>query len=203
MSEDFNEIESSELAWLWQQTILEDTGSFKKIHDILFDGLYLYALKLLESEDLANDAVQDLFIKIWTKRHSIGEIKKIKPYFYTSLRRQILNQLRDLKLRNLKIKLFPQTDIEFSQEDIVVIKEEYAHLQHQIIELLNNLPKRQKEVIYLHFFENLDNNQIATIMKVTYQSVLNLKQKAIQKLRAGKFMTWFLFIILMYHFLKI
>ena len=202
MNTDYNENEVSELIWLWEQTLLEDTASFKKIHDILFDGLYLYALKLLEQEDLANDAVQDLFIKMWTKRKSVGEIQKVKSYFFTALRRQILNQLRDLKLRNLKIKLLHQTDIEFSQEEILVKKEEDAHLQRQILEILNGLPKRQKEVIYLHFFENLDYEQIARIMKVNYQSVLNLKQKAIQKMRSGKVFSWFLFFLFNFIYTK-
>ena len=67
----------------------------------------------------------------------------------------------------------------------MVREEEYLSLQSKIAELLNQLPKRQKEVIYLHYFEDLDYSQIAEIMAINYQSVLNLTQKALQKLRSA------------------
>jgi RNA polymerase sigma factor (sigma-70 family) len=67
----------------------------------------------------------------------------------------------------------------------VVRSEEYLSLQNKITALLNELPKRQKEVIYLHYFEEMDYNQIAAVMGINYQSVLNLTQKALQKLRSA------------------
>ncbi len=53
-----------------------DTDAFRDIHRELFKGLYGYALKLLQDGDLANDAVQDLFVKIWVRRDTIGLCKK-------------------------------------------------------------------------------------------------------------------------------
>jgi len=145
--------------------------------------LYDYALKLLQDSELADDAVQELFVKIWVKRGVIGTLRKVKPYFFTALRRQILNQLRNLQLRELRIGALPRPDIDFSPEEIVVRNEEYLSLQTKIAALLNELPKRQKEVIYLHYFEEMDYAQIAEVMGIHYQSVLNLTQKALQKLR--------------------
>jgi RNA polymerase sigma factor (sigma-70 family) len=145
--------------------------------------LYDYALKLLQDSELADDAVQELFVKIWVKRRVIGTLRKVKPYFFTALRRQILNQLRNLQLRELRIGALPRPDIDFSPEEIVVRNEEYLSLQTKIAALLNELPKRQKEVIYLHYFEEMDYAQIAEVMGIHYQSVLNLTQKALQKLR--------------------
>jgi RNA polymerase sigma factor (sigma-70 family) len=169
----------------WQQSRDGDNHAFYYIHRELFHGLYNYALKLLQDKELADDAVQELFVKIWTKRASIGELEKVKAYFFTAIRRQIINQLRNLRLRELKISRLPHPDIDFSPEEIVVKNEEYISLQNKVSALLNGLPKRQKEVIYLHFFEEIDYAQIADIMRINYQSVLNLLQKALQKLRSA------------------
>ena len=171
----------------WQQSREGDNHAFYCVHRELFHGLYNYALKLLQDKDLAGDAVQELFVKIWTKRESIGDLEKVKSYFFTALRRQILNQLRNLQLRELKISRLPRPDIDFSPEEIVVRNEEYLSLQNKISALLNGLPKRQKEVIYLHYFESMEYSQIAVIMGINYQSVLNLLQKALQKLRSAGF----------------
>jgi RNA polymerase sigma factor (sigma-70 family) len=182
---DTNPLNTDQLGLWWQQAREGDTHAFSLIHRELFNGLYNYSVKLLQDRDLANDAVQELFVKIWTRRDPIGKLSKVKPYFFTALRRQILNQLRNLQLRELKISRMARPDIDFSPEEIVVKEEEYLSLQSKITELLNKLPKRQKEVIYLHYFEDMDYNQIAEIMAINYQSVLNLTQKALQKLRSA------------------
>lgn len=182
---DTNPLYTDSLTDWWKQSIEGDTHAFHSIHSALFTGLYNYALKLLQDNELAGDAVQELFVKIWMKRTTIGPLRKVKPYFFTALRRQVLNQLRNLHLRELKISAMPRPDIGFSPEEIVVRNEEYQNLQNKIAELLNELPKRQREVIYLHYFEEMDYTQIADIMGIHYQSVLNLTQKALQKLRSA------------------
>jgi RNA polymerase sigma-70 factor (ECF subfamily) len=189
---DINPLNTDKLEVWWQQSLEGDTDAFHRIHGELFQGLFNYSLKVLQDSELAGDAVQELFIRIWMKRSTIGVLRKVKPYFFTALRRQILNQLRNLRLRDLKIGSMPQPDIDFSPEEIVIRKEEYGSLQHRIVELLNALPQRQKEVIYLHYFEDMDYTQIAEIMGIRYQSVLNLTQKALQKLRSANLLTAFL-----------
>jgi len=184
--------DNEKLQQWWQQSINNDTAAFAGIHRELFDGLYNYAAKLLNDEALADDAVQDLFIKIWSRRASIGILEKVKPFFYTVLRRQILNQLRDLKLKQLKISLVTEPDIEFSQEEILIKKEADAWLKCKIVELLNALPERQREVIYLFYFENMSLTQIAEVMGINHQSAMNLKQRAVIKMRAANLLSVFL-----------
>ncbi len=184
-----NPLHTDQLYDWWLQALEGDTHAFRRIHGELFEGLYDYALKLLQDSELADDAVQELFVKIWVKREVIGTLRKVKPYFFTALRRQILNQLRNLQLRELRIGALPKPDIDFSPEEIVVRNEEYLSLQTKITALLNELPKRQKEVIYLHYFEEMDYAQIAEVMGIHYQSVLNLTQKALQKLRQANLLT--------------
>jgi len=180
-----NHLYTDPLEQWWILALEGDNHAFYSIHRALFDGLYGYALKLLQDPSLAGDAVQELFVKIWVKRESIGVIQKVKPYLFTSLRRQVLNQLRDLRHNKLKSIGLPEPDIDFSPEEIVVRNEEYAALQGRIAALLNTLPQRQKEAIYLHYFENMEYAQIAEVMGINYQSVLNLTQKAIQRLRSA------------------
>jgi RNA polymerase sigma factor (sigma-70 family) len=195
---DTNPLDTALLEDWWKQSIVGDSHAFQRIHHALFGGLYNYALKLLQDGELAGDAVQELFVKVWVKRATIGPLQRVKPYFFTALRRQILNQLRNLHLRELKISRMPQPDIGFSPEEIVVRNEEYRSLQNKITELLNDLPKRQKEVIYLHYFEEMDYTQIAAIMGIHYQSVLNLTQKALQKLRSANLLSLLLSLSALY-----
>ncbi|HRI21463.1 MAG TPA: sigma-70 family RNA polymerase sigma factor [Panacibacter sp.] len=183
----------------WQAFIQGDEQAFAEIHKMLFAMLYNYALKMqFGDEALSDDCVQELFIKLWTRREKLPEVKSVKAYMMTSLRRHILNNIRNRHLAELKIRLSKQPDIEFSHDEIVMKKEEDTKLHQKILELLNTLPKRQKEVIYLHYFAGMDHNQIAAVMGINYQSVSNLKQKAIEKMRDAGLLQLFLIISALY-----
>ena len=175
----------------WQRCLAGNNTAFALIHATLFDGLYNYAFKLLGDQSLADDSVQELFIKIWQKRSSIGDIEKVKPFFFTSLRRQILNQLRDKRSKQQKIDSLPEPEIEFTQEEIIIKKESDSGLKEKILQLLNTLPERQREMIYLHFFEEMPLAQVADVMSVNYQSVQNLKQRALQNMRSANIFSLF------------
>ena len=177
----------------WTSSFNDDTVAFGLIHKNLYPGLFSYASKLLGDGELADDAVQDLFVKIWNKRVGIGQLQNVKAYFFTALRRQVLNQLRDLKLRQLKISMIAQPDLEFSQEEVLVRKEEDQQVVQKVVELLNNLPTRQKEVVYLFFFESMSISQISEVLEINYQSVMNLKQRALLKMRAISVISIFVF----------
>lgn len=182
----------------WQQCIAGDTAAFGYIHEALFEGLFNYARKLLNDDALADDAIQELFIKIWNKRSSIGAIGKIKPFFFTALRRQMLNQIRDRRSKQLKLTTADEADIEFSQEEILIKKEDDSGLKEKILQVLNTLPERQREVIYLHFFEDMPLAQVAEVMAINYQSVQNLKQRALQNMRSGNLFSLFLLLYTAY-----
>jgi RNA polymerase sigma factor (sigma-70 family) len=177
--------ETNALAEHWLAFIRGDEKGFAQVYKMLFDVLYNYALKMQDGdEDLSDECVQELFIKLWTKREKLPEVKSVKPYMITALRRHILNTIRKLQLQEMKVRVLHQPDMAFSQDDVVMKKEEAHSLNYKVLHLLNKLPKRQKEVIYLHYFAGIDNNQIADVMCINYQSVSNLKQKALEKMRS-------------------
>ncbi|WP_295127473.1 RNA polymerase sigma factor [uncultured Chitinophaga sp.] len=165
----------------WEAVLNGDTQAYAHVHELLHPVLYRYAFAMLNDDALANDVVQDLFIKIWFRRERIGMLQSVKAYFLISLRRQTLNQLRSL--RRLQILAPTEPDIEFSAEDIIIEEEHKQDLRDKLARYLNELPKRQKEVVYLYYYEELSYEEIAAIMEINYQSVLNLMQKAIKQLR--------------------
>ncbi|HMO61366.1 MAG TPA: sigma-70 family RNA polymerase sigma factor [Ferruginibacter sp.] len=192
--------DNEQLKNYWQLCLNGDTVAFGYIHAALFEGLYSYAVKILKDDTGADDAVQELFIKIWNKRSSIGRLEKVKPFFFTTLRRQLLNQLRDNKPKRLLPTEMAGPDIEFSQEEIIIKKEYDEGLKEKILHVLHALPERQREVIYLHYFEDMPLAQVADIMAVNYQSVQNLKQRALHNMRSANLFTLFLLLCTAHRF---
>jgi RNA polymerase sigma factor (sigma-70 family) len=165
----------------WEAVLNGDTMAYSHVHELLHPVLYRYAFAMLNDGALASDVLQELFIKIWFRKEKIGALQNVRAFFLTALRRQTLNQLRSL--RRLQILPPSEPDIEFSAEDIIVAAEQQQDIREKLARYLNELPKRQKEVIYLYYYEELSYEEIADVMEINYQSVLNVMQKALKQLR--------------------
>ncbi len=71
----------------------------------------------------------------------------------------------------------------FSPEDLMVENETRQSLHEHLLQALNLLPARQREAVYLRYYEELSYKEVASIMGVNYQSVVNLLFKAMTALR--------------------
>ena len=88
---------------------------------------------------------------------------------------------------------------EFSVEESFIHEETTRNLAYEIKNHLDKLPKRQKEVVYLRFFENMTRDEIAQVMGITNQSVSNLLQTAFKQLKENwktEFFTLLAFLII-------
>jgi RNA polymerase sigma factor (sigma-70 family) len=101
------------------------------------------------------------------------------------VRRKVLKKLKSNRRKQVvALELFTHDlNIEFSPE-MILIEEEESYFKRAIVkDALNDLTKRQREVIYLKFYQELSYAEISEIMDMKYQSVLNLFQRALIKLR--------------------
>ncbi len=136
---------------------------------------------MTHQQDLSQDCVQNLFIYLWNSRTHLSDIACIKPYLFKALRHDLhrLTAADDRKETRREIPDVPC----FSPEEIVIEDETRQYLQQQIVQLLNELPARQREAVYLKYYEELDYKAIAQIMGIHYQSVINLLYKALTYLK--------------------
>lgn len=142
--------------------------------------LYHYGKSFSSDEQLVEDCIQELFIHLYEKEIKLSSIQNLKAYLFTALRRRIL----DKKQKNLRIPTASiNPEIHFSVEDLSINQEDKGQRRQLLATHLNNLPWRQKEAVYLKFFNNLSAKEIAEIMGITSQVVSNTVYKAIKKLK--------------------
>lgn len=131
-------------------------------------------------KSIAEDAVQDVFVKLWDQKEVFLTKKAAKSYAYTTVRNTCYNLLRHEKV---EVKY----ENEQSQEDLfedtrldLIIKSEVIGQIHQAIE---TLPEGCKTVLKLAYFEALKNHEIALQLGVSINTVKTQKARAIQLLR--------------------
>jgi RNA polymerase sigma factor (sigma-70 family) len=133
---------------------------------------------------LIQDCIQEVYIQLWQYRSGLRQVTEIRPYLFTCLRRKIINTIkRDrLFIDNGREDELP-FQVEFSIETRLIESETEAERVQMINRYINQLPRRQKEAVYLRFFENMTNDEIASVMGIKYQTATNLIHDALASLR--------------------
>lgn len=173
---------SMRLSLLWDAVCQGNKDCYATLHDHLFSGLKSYAHGLVVYEDVAEDLVQDLFVKMWVKKEQIGQIENVKAYMYQAIRSICFNHLKSVKKKQVRIDPLVE-DFQISYEDVLALDETQTFRLRQIERAINGLPIRQREIVYLRFFEKLEYEQIVEVTGVKYQSVINHVYRATQCLR--------------------
>jgi len=172
-----------ELRVLWDNSRNDDENAFALLHQNLYPSLFSYVVRMIRDEDLAEDLLQDLFIKFWQGRVGIGTISNVKAYFFRSIRSMVLNYIRSKQLKESKLDTMPAPELDFSKEELIMSDEFDADLKELMQATLNKLPAKQREIIHMRFYQDLDYTQITKITGIKYQSVVNHVYRAVQTLR--------------------
>ena len=177
--------DQSDVNKLWRRFLDGDTLAFDRLMSTHFRSLFQYGSKFSRDKEFVKDCIQDLFLTLWEKRENLNGDAEVKPYMMASLRR-IMHRSVSSKVwvggESLE-EADGSFEIVFSVEQSYIENESTLLRTEQLRQLLDELPKRQKEVIYLKFFQEMDRSQISEIMDVTPQTVSNLLQIAIKELK--------------------
>jgi RNA polymerase sigma factor (sigma-70 family) len=175
-----------ELAKLWDEVCNGDQKAFSTLHKTLYSRMYSKVIVIIKDEELANDILQDTFVKLWLRRNYIGKIDNVPHYFFMAARSICITYIRDFKKaerRMLEIGSNIDKDYQASIEE-VYLERELSFGQKKVIEdALSCLPRRQSEIIQLRFYESLNLREIGLQTGMKYQSVVNNMYRAVQALR--------------------
>jgi RNA polymerase sigma factor (sigma-70 family) len=170
---------------LWKEFKGGCEQAFSYIFHKHYSFLYNYGAKLTSDKDLIKDSIQELFIILWESRSRLGDTMSIKFYLLKSFRRHVIRTLtasnkyvdKSHLLENYRFEMVSSYERELIESQSCL--EQQEHLQ----EALSRLSPRQKEVVYLKFYENMSYHEITELTSLNYQSVRNYIHQAIQALR--------------------
>ncbi|MEZ0183609.1 RNA polymerase sigma factor [Flavobacterium oncorhynchi] len=170
---------------LWNDLKIGDEKSFSLLFERHYSDLVSYGNSLSPYAEKVQDCVQDVFTDIWLYRNSLQGSVVVKAYLLSSVRKRIAR----LYERDHIFRKTASTDaVEFLLEfavDTELLDDDYATKEKVIHlnKLLNELPPRQKEALYLRYHQGLSVEQIAEMLDINYQSANNLLHRALLTLR--------------------
>ena len=157
-----------------------ERGEFKRLFDLYYPRLILFAGKFLTNSGDVEDCVLESFSSLWESREKIENQEYVRSYLYTSVRNKCLNVIRYNKVRN-RVDIDEVYDVmdETSVELSVVDSELHALL----LRAIDNLPEDARQVLELNVFEKVKMHEIAEKMDISLNQVKALKTKALKELK--------------------
>lgn len=144
--------------------------------------LFSYGCKFSKDEDFIKDCVQDVFFELWNRRDKISQAASVKAYLFKSLRLRIFREQSKWNNSDSFDDAFLFKD-DFDIESHLIQEQTTKEISAKLQTMLTSLTDRQKEILYLHFFEDVDHDNIGRIMGLNKQSVYNLLYRSITTLR--------------------
>lgn len=146
-------------------------NAFKEIYDRYHEQLYFLAKSYLKNPYLAEDAVQDIFLKLWKKRRTLDSSSSIKGFLFAMIKNHLVDMLRKrTNSRKIKegYKILSEDKHLRNTTGEKIIFTEYEEI---IKKAVNNLSPAQKKVFEMRCFEGFSNAEVAEKNKVSIHTV--------------------------------
>lgn len=184
---------------LWDRFRTGDDNAYALIYKEYAQSMFSFGMRFSSDRELVKDCIHDVFVKIYSNRKNLSTTTNIKFYLFVALKNELINVFR----KNVSFCSIDAIEslftIDYVTEDKLIDKEEELDRNQKVIQILGILSPRQKEVLYYRFIEELSFEEIEQLMHINYQSIQNLIQRSIKKIRNTfpGFITIYLFPLLL------
>lgn len=180
---------------LWNEFRAGSLEAFTNLYGKYLRPLYNYGKKFSKDTAFVEDCIQDLFVELWKNKAGLNATESPKYYLFKSLRNKIFRELNSNKPLFEAVTEEYNFEIEFSAETNLLYNQTLFDQQQYLHRALQTLTKRQREAIFLRFYENLSYEEVASIMSLELRSVYNLISKAIDALKKSTYPSFFFFLL--------
>ena len=145
----------------------DDQKSFTFLMNNYYERLCVYANLFTKDSAESEDIVQNVFVKIWTRRNKLNENISIKSYLYKSVYNEFIDHYR-------KNKPLVPLDEKYIKEIDSFLEEDEMSLQKAIIKLnegIDKLPSKCREIFILSKKEGLSNDEISKHLNISLKTV--------------------------------
>jgi RNA polymerase sigma factor (sigma-70 family) len=143
------------------------------------DRVFRLAKRLLVSTEEAEDATQEVLVKLWNKNESLGEYRSVEAVAMTMTKNYCLDQLKSKRASNLKIVHNNFTDREASLQQ----KVEDDDALKWVEKIMNDLPEQQKLIVQMRDIEEMEFEEIGKILEMNEQAVRTALSRARKNIR--------------------
>lgn len=170
---------------LWHGLKQGDKEMFLALYKKYYHTLLFIGVKEIKDAHLVKDIIQQLFLYLWEKRESIQDARDVRSYLITSFLRKLTADWKKNKQSGILEVVWNNNseDTQPNPEEKLIRKDEQSHLFKLLMERINELPNRQKELVILKFYEGLTYQEIVERTGLSHRTVYNKIHEGLKKLK--------------------
>lgn len=159
-----------------------DKDSFRALYELYGPQLLSFARRLTGDPDIAEDAVQNVFMRLWIRREGIDENRSVCNYLQVSVRNEIYAHFRSAF--NARRERMSQEGNEFPDISSDIEKDLSAQEMEDIVgRAVENMPERRREIFVMSRRLHLSNAQIADQLGLSVRTVEKHIELALKEIR--------------------
>jgi RNA polymerase sigma-70 factor (ECF subfamily) len=143
------------------------------------DKLFRVAKRLLVSTEEAEDATQEILVKLWNKNESLNQYNSVEALAMTMTKNYCLDQLKSKRASNMKIVHNNFTDREASLQQKVEDTDTWKWVE----KIMNDLPEQQKLIVHMRDIEEMEFEEMSTILEMNEQAIRTALSRARKTIR--------------------
>jgi RNA polymerase sigma-70 factor (ECF subfamily) len=157
-----------------------DPVAWQQLIRMYYPVLLRFANKILTDSAAAEDTVMEVFTILWQQNRSFKEVNQLKEYLYVTTRNKCLNLIRSKRREKERNELFSNQYLSQEQIDAHLI---YADVLAEIRKEIDLLSPKLRQIFVLAYLQRLTNDEIASQLQLSNQTVRNQKAAALAFLR--------------------
>ncbi|GGG88119.1 DNA-directed RNA polymerase sigma-70 factor [Parapedobacter pyrenivorans] len=175
---------SSKSIGYWESEFRKgNPAAFRHVFDLHYRPLCYYAGTILDDLGEVEDAVSEVFVKLWRRAADFDNLSSIKGFLYISTKNLCLDRLKQYKRREASLGDYRHT------LETLVDGEDYSLLETEVLQLvyeeIERLPTKARAIFKLIFFDGKKTDEVAAQLGVSVKTVRNQKARAIQLLQTA------------------
>lgn len=160
----------------------DDQSAFQELFRHFFPGLLSFAESYMKNRMLAEEVVEDVFVKLWESRKMLPAIKNLNYYLYVAVKHGAINCLEKNRRKgnSFTIDDLEEEALHFNRtpEDLMISEQVLREIEHMI----NTLPPKCRLIFRLVKEEGLRYKEVAELLSISAKTVENQMTIALQKL---------------------
>jgi len=170
------------LAYLLASLKKGNRAAFEAIFDLYENRLYYFVFSITKSEYATEEILQEVFIKIWTKKETIDPKRSFESFIFTIAKNLTYNYLRNIaNQQSLKEEYWKNISSLNEETKDSILLAEYEDIVHDI---LQQIPTQKRSIYILSKQQGKSNKEIADLLGITQKTVKNHLWKTLQIIRA-------------------
>lgn len=166
---------------LMERVRADDVSALDALMSLYWRPLIVYAFEIVGSMDTAEDVVQDVFVRVWSRRSAWRPRGSVRSFLYRITRNRALNERRARRLRELWAARERAQNAVAPATPLRLV--ETREVGERVRRAIAALPARQREIVTLARFHGLSHAQIAEVLGISQNTVANHIRAAFAALR--------------------